>query len=106
MNATVCRKTDVALELDNLVALDEGYETTPIMAITPLLEQPDEEELHTQFEEALCKRVTAFGSRLKYLRDSASLHHRTQRVLIYFCSALSLILLGFDLMGLLVLHMR
>jgi hypothetical protein len=106
MNATASRKTDVDLELANLVALEECYDTTPILAITPLLERPDEEELHTQFEEALYERATAFRSRLKSLRDSAPLRHRTQRVLIYSCSALSLILLGFDLMGLLVLHMR
>jgi hypothetical protein len=106
MNATVCRTTDVDLELDNLVSLDDGYETTPILAITPILQRPDEEELHTQFEEALYERATRFGSRLKCLRDEASAKPNIQRVLIYFCAALSCILLGFDLMGLLVLHMH
>ena len=106
MNATAYRKTDADLELDNLLAPEECYETTPILAIPPLLERSDVEELYTQFEEALYERATTFGSRLQCLRDSAALLHRTQRVLIYACSALSLILLGFDLMGLLVLHMR
>ncbi len=106
MNATVCRTTDVDLELDNLASLDGGYETTPILAITPILHRPDEEELYMQFEEALYKRATGFEDRLKRLRDEASAKPSIQRVLIYFCGALSCILLGFDLMGLLVLHMR
>jgi hypothetical protein len=106
MNATLCRTTDADLELDNPISLDESYQTTPVLAITPLLQRPDEEELHMQFEEALCERATAFGSRLQSLRDETSLNHSVQRILIYFCCALGCMLLGFDLMGLLVLHMR
>ena len=118
MNITVCRTTDVDLELDKLTSLDEGYETTPILAITPIPQRPDEEELHAQFEEALYARINAFGSHLQYLGNKPSSNHNTQRVfisssghnvqrfLIYFCAALSCMSLGFDLMGLLVLHMR
>lgn len=159
MNATLCRTTDADLEFDDLVPIDDGYETTPILAVTPFAQSPDEEELHMQFEEALCERATAFGSCLKCLRDSAwytevpavpllssslavltteplaektnaetspgqsnqiympqtqalqqaaseLLKHSAQRVLIYFCCALIFMLLGFDLMGLLVLHIR
>lgn len=106
MNITHCRTTDVELELDNLIPLDEDYRTTPLLAITPIPQRPDEEELHAQFEEALRKRATTSASRLKRLRGSAPLKANLQRFLIYFCCALSCILLGFDLMGLLVLHMR
>ena len=106
MNITHCRTTDAELVLDNLISLDEDYRTTPILAITPILQRPDEEELYTQFEEALRKRATASRSRLKPSRGTASLNHNAQRVLIYFCCALSCMLFGFDLMGLLVLYMR
>jgi len=106
MNITHCRTTDAELELDNLISLDEDYKTIPIFAITPILQRPDEEELHTQFEEALRKRATASRSLLKRLRGSCALNHKAQRAIIYFCCALNCMLLGFDLMGLLVLHMR
>jgi hypothetical protein len=106
MNITHCRTTNAELALDNLISLDEDYKTTPIFAITPILPRPDEEELYIQFEEALHKRATASGSRLKHPRIIASLNHNVQRVLIYFCCALSCMLLGFDLMGLLILHMH
>ena len=162
MNATLCRTTDVELELSNLVALDESYATAPMVAITPLPQLPDEEELHIQFEEALRERTTAFGSSFNHLRDSAwytdvssisllpsslptpktealselaivetspthtdevyaaymtpiettkqaanvSLSGSVQRILIFCCFALSCMLLGFDVMGLLILHMH
>lgn len=157
MNATVFRTTDAELELNKLASIDEGYETTPILAIAPLPQRPDEEELHTLFEKALDERLTGFGSCLNRLRDSVAYteapkwtlfssrqarptteplsqlsiakicpvyrdqtyslqrqtKHRflsiflktsTQRAIIYFCCALSFMLLGFDLMGLLVLY--
>ncbi len=106
MNITLCRTTDADLELDNLTSLDEVYKTVPVFAITPLTQRPDEEEIYTEFEDALCKRATASKSRWKRLKNSVSLSLRGQRILIYFCCALNCVLLGFDLMGLLVLHMR
>jgi hypothetical protein len=106
MNVTLCRTTDVDLELDNLTSLDESYKTIPVLAITPLTLRTDEEEVYTEFEDALCKRATASRSCWKRLKNSASLSLRGQRILISFCCALNCVLLGFDLMGLLVLHMR
>ena len=157
MNATVFRTTEAELELDKLASIDEGYETTPILAIAPLPPRPDEEELHTLFEKALDERLIRFGSCLNRQRNSVAhtevlkqtlfssrqarptteplsqlaktcpvyrgqtyplqgqtkhkflnifLKKSTQRAIIYFCCALSFTLLGFDLMGLLVLHMR
>jgi hypothetical protein len=106
MNITHCRTTDAELALDNPISLDEDYKTIPIFAITAIPPRPDEEELYAQFEEALRKRATASRSRLKHLRGIASLNHTVQRILIYCCCTLSCILLGFDLMGLLILHMR
>ena len=112
-------------------------------------QQPDEEELHTSFEEAISDRLLALHSRLSRLSDptlaiqgverstdavlstttsirntttpqkvvqrvAASNHvgdvsHPTfawKRITIFACSATMFILLGFDLMGLLVLHMH
>jgi hypothetical protein len=106
MDITHCRTTDADLALDNLISLDEDYKTIPIFAISPNSPRPDEEELHIQFEEALRKRATTSRSRLKHPESTASLNYNVQRVLIYCCFALSCILLGFDLMGLLILHMR
>jgi hypothetical protein len=157
MNATLCRTTDVELELSDLVSLDEVYATAPMVAITPLPQLPDEEELHSQFEAALRERTTAFDSCFNRLRDSSwytevsaisllssplatpkteslaemaiaetsSVHtdqvyatqmqtikqmshglwnRSVQRAFIFCCFALSCMLLGFDVMGLLILH--
>ena len=106
MNMTHCRTTDAELELDNLLSLDEDYKTIPIFAITPIPQRPDEEELHRQFEKALRKRAIASRGFLQRLRGSGALNHKVQRAIIYFCCALNCMLLGFDLMGLLVLHTR
>jgi hypothetical protein len=159
MHAMLCRTTDVELELDNLVSIDDDYKTAPMLAITLLPPLRDEEELHMQFEAALCERITMFDGCLHYVRDAAwyaeassisllssplttltteplsemaiaetsSAHtnqihaphmlitqqkssgfwnHRVQSALIYCCCALSCILLGFDMMGLLILHTR
>lgn len=107
MNITYCRTTDAGIELDDRIPLDEDYRTTPLFAITPIPQRPDEEELHAQFEEALHKRAaTESASRSKHLRGSSQSNLNVQRFLIYFCCALNCVLLGFDLMGLLVLHLR
>ena len=106
MNITHCRTTDVELELDNLISLDEDYTTTPLFTITPILQRPDEEELHMQFEKALQKRIRTSSSHWQRLRRLLALNSHARRVLLHCCCALNCILLGFDLMGLLVLHMR
>ena len=108
---------------------DSLYETTPMPAFGPVFEQPDEEELYTSFEEAISERVLAVNRQLSHL---SSVHRRVgqnvshvecgrssreggalarvgnawQSGVLLLSIALMLVLLGFDLMGLLVLHVH
>lgn len=123
-----CVHTD-ALMVENMNA------TVPMAAVQPAYKPLDEEELHTSFEEAISDRLVALHWRLKPLSTSSlSYTHDTimpstrpsvntpvtqtatcpssrlgniwQRGITCIGLALMLTLLGFDLMGLLVLHMR
>ena len=109
---------------------DSLYMTTPMPAFRPLFQQPDEEELYTSFEEAISDRVLAVNRRLSHLskahsrvrqsvsqvecgrssRESggalARVGNAWQSGVLLMSMALMLVLLGFDLMGLLVLHMH
>jgi hypothetical protein len=110
--------------------LDNMYATMPMSAVQPAYAyaQPDEEELHTSFEQAISDRVTAINGKLRRMASNPStpacaaqahiqarvglmkrhLHSasRRQRRLLFGCLALMLLLTGFDLMGLLVLAMH
>jgi hypothetical protein len=94
----------------------------------PVCEQPDEEELYTSFEEAISDRVLAVNRQLSRLsgahssvRQSVShvecgrssgeiggalalMGNAWQSRVLLISVAVMLVLLGFDLMGLLVLH--
>lgn len=108
---------------------DSLYVTTPMPAFHPLFEQPDEEEVYTSFEEAISERVLAVNRQLSHLsraqsrvRQSVSpveggrssreggalarVGNAWQSGVLLLSLALMLVLLGFDLMGLLVLHMH
>jgi hypothetical protein len=109
---------------------DAQYATTPMPAFRPVFQQPNEEELYTSFEEAISDRVIAVNRRLSHLskahrsvrqsvsrveygrssRESggalARVGNTWQRRVQLISIALMLVLLGFDLMGLLVLHMH
>ncbi len=106
------------------------YATTPMPAFRPVFQQPNEEELHTSFEEAISERVLAVNRRLGHLsrghsRGRQSVSHvecgrssressralarvgkAWQRGVLLMSIALMLVLLGFDLMGLLVLYVH
>lgn len=112
------------------------YATQPIPAIQkPTYQQFDEEELHTSFEEAISDRQLAIHGRLSRLSNSiptaqdAERHTDavfsasawntafaktstpimsivSKRTTIFTCSAIMFVLLGFDLMGLLMLHLH
>lgn len=130
--------------------VEDQFATTPMSVFRPLpshCQQPNEEELHTSFEQAISDRVLAVNQRLSRL--SGSLHplalsqetpipptmaplperddcfsapsvptgiqqsrskgwfgKRWQRNTIFIGFVLSLMLVGFDLMGLLVLSTR
>ncbi|GCE26844.1 hypothetical protein KDA_23280 [Dictyobacter alpinus] len=142
MNATVCRITDLELDVCNHAAtIDDDYGTAPMITVLPKQQPIDEEELlHSCFEEALNDRITGSHNNWHHLSDGSlnsiqrvPVNYATDEIvavtpgtkpltmtdssdtvlisgrhhnLIFVCLALTLILIGFDIMGLLVLSMR
>jgi hypothetical protein len=116
--------------------IEESYATAPMVAVSPVEHHYDEEELHTSFEQAISDRVSVLHGRLSRISaqqpiivsqaatttnsqastteplNMASLTTRAlsgnlrQRGIVLVSLALGFAMLGFDLMGLLVLHMR
>ncbi len=108
---------------------DSLFVTTPMPAFRPVFQRSDEEEVYTSFEEAMSERVLAVNRQLSHLsraqsrvRQSVSqveggrssreggalarVGNAWQRGVLLLSLALMLVLLGFDLMGLLVLHVH
>ncbi len=136
MKGTLCSTTtDYALDTYDMEKLADRYATEPMSALSISLRHPDDEMLHTSFEHAISDRVEALHKRLSRLTTSpltetlrerttdtlgntislmtiqpatatASLRQSWRRRIIYSCLALIFTLLGFDLMGLLVIHMH
>ena len=133
MHCTVCSPDEsvdntYAVSPDLVSIGDALYATTPMPAFHPVFQQSDEEELYTSFEEAISDRVLAVKRQLSRLsgahsrvrqsvsqvecgvssRESggalASVGNAWQSGVLLISVALMLILLGFDLMGLMVLH--
>ena len=112
--------------------LDKMYATMPVVAIQPVSAYgvsapPDVEELYTSFEQAISDRVMAINGKLRHMASNSHpatpacatkgdiqarvgmvkpLLHITRRCLLFGCLALMLLLIGFDLMGLLMLSMH
>lgn len=113
--------------------LEEQYfATVPMLAISParLRQRELEEELHTSFEEAISERAARVSARLRRLSTTTALTRAepetdalpaTRRFSVTpllrfwrehrdairrFCLGLGLFLIGFDLMGLLVMLAR
>ena len=111
-----------------LAGLLEGsdFATVPMLVVKPASTRKyeDEEELYTSFEEAISERVARVSRQLERLSTSGSLpalasapsvktvspkmlrcprFWRARRAITLACLGLSLLLAGFDLMGLLVL---
>ena len=128
MNCTLSMATDA-------LAVEESYVTAPMPVVRVADQLFDEEALHTSFEESLSERQRALQWRQSLLSDaslrslqctdaldqsclssielSASTHAglssrpRTwRRRLIFTGLALICVMIGFDLMGLLVLHLH
>jgi len=98
--------------------------------VRPTDTQPNEEELHTSFEEAISDRVLAVNRQLRHLSNPltdclvvqsstntpvkvqnllARLKrpgYASRQALLYVAISLMLVMVGFDLMGLLVLQTR
>lgn len=125
--------TDIDLQACADGSQEESYATAPLTAFPVLFQQPDEEELYTSFEAAISDRLLALHNRWSRLSDPALLmssrpryHYagtsfmttplppvsplsttrpmrRWRQRLLYASLALLFTLLGFDLMGLLIL---
>ncbi len=118
-----------AVSTDMASTGDYLFVTTPMPAFRPLFQQPDEEEVYTSFEEAMSERVFAVNRQLSHLsrahsrvlqsvshvecgRSSreggalARVGNAWQNGVLLLSLALMLVLLGFDLMGLFVLHVH
>ncbi len=134
MNAILCRTTDVELASCELSSLEESYATAPLAAVVPLPQLLSDEELHTQFEKAIGNRLLAVSQRLSLLSTSTAhvsaaskskqssalvqaedsisalsssfLREKLRPIVLLSCFAVMFLLLGFDLMGFLVLHAR
>lgn len=135
MNCTLWRSVDTdAAEFDEkfvqevITDIESAYATVPTAAVKPAFQRADEEELHTSFEEAISDRLLALHPRLDRISQLLSSAHDNdtvecqsvqvqskqhgfflnvqQRITIFACFALMFMLTGFDLMGMLVLHMH
>jgi hypothetical protein len=121
---------DIFCNTNETVIPEDLYATTPLVVVRPTYTLPNEEELHTSFEEAISDRVLAVNRQLRHLSNPLtdcmvvksptysplkvqSLLARLKRpgytsrkALYYMAIALMLVMVGFDLMGLLVLQTR
>jgi hypothetical protein len=131
MNNMVCHPAEsepaIRCMTVETTALEDLYSTTPLKIIGSLYRQPDEDELHSAFEEAISERVFAFQkqrltisnqsidsvSSLPSIQTDVSLpvratehpvlSHGKQVIILLMAIAFMLLLIGFDLMGLLIL---
>lgn len=133
MNSILCSSADTELDIRRITAdmpaPEDMYATAPMALLQPAYRQTDE-ELHTSFEEAISDRVLAVNRQLQRLSGtltstrqvqpqtsswlkkqvlalrSSSFEKAWPKGILFAASALILLMAGFDLMGLLVLHMR
>jgi hypothetical protein len=134
MNSILCSSTDTELDIRritaNMPAPEDMYATAPMALLRPAYRQSDEEELHTSFEEAISDRVLAVNRQLQRLSGALTSTRQVQpqtgswlkkqvlalhsssfekvcpKGILFAALALLLLMVGFDLMGLLVLHMH
>ena len=59
---------------DSSVA-EDTFATQPLIAIQPAFQQPDEEELHTSFEQAISDRLIAVNRQLSLISGPLVLDH-------------------------------
>ena len=134
MNITLYNPSDTELDIHYLAvatALPEDmYATSPMAVVRTSYWQPTEEELHSSFEEAISDRVLAVNRQLKRLSCTLTsdlaiqsqtdttvtqrslvahlmlLERAWQRGILDIALAFLLVMVGFDLMGLLVLRLH
>lgn len=134
MNSVLSRTADIELDNYNTAfgfesdPTTDDYATAPMMAIRPLFLREDEEEVHTSFEQAISGRLEELHDRLNRISNPSISAYKVQcnteslppkkgfslpvfsqkthqRVLVG-CFGLACMMAGFDLMGLLVLHLH
>jgi hypothetical protein len=118
---------DIRCMTTETAASEDMYSTTPLIVMRSTYRQPNEDELHSSFEEAISDRVFALNKQLRHLSvpliknvsvqssmriqvklQSNPTHFTllrpgSQQVVLLITIAFMLIMVGFDLMGLLVL---
>ena len=111
-------------------ATEDIYSTTPLTITRSLYRQSNEEELHSSFEEAISDRVLVLNRQLRRLSIPltenlsvqspsssvvkmqglsarlTSLGRASRQTMLSLAIAFMLVMVGFDIMGLLVLHMQ
>jgi hypothetical protein len=126
---------DLFMRGDSTLLMNNIYATIPMIAVEaqfafsrPVCPDTGEEELHTSFEQAISDRLLALNSRLQRITRSTdpafappslwlqtqadpARHARARRLhwqhpLLLASLALMFLLLGFDVMGLLVLYLH
>jgi hypothetical protein len=109
---------------------DKAYATMPMAAVMTICQTSEEENLFTSFESAISERASTLHGRLssqrvghavaalyrddcckhatsvQQTRALSPTHKKWQSCIILVALALSFTMLGFDLMGLLVLYAR
>ena len=118
---------DIRCMTTETATLEDKYSTTPLIMMRSIYRQSNEEELHSSFEEAISDRVQAVNRQLRRLsvplRENLSIQSPSSSVVKMQCLsayltslgqasrlamlriaiAFMLVMVGFDLMGLLVL---
>ena len=118
---------DIRCMTTETTASEDIYSTTPLIAIRSIYRQSNEDELHSSFEEAISDRVYALNKQLRRLYvplidnvpvqssmyphvelPAKPAHFRllrpgTRQIMLLITIAFMLIMVGFDVMGLLIL---
>ena len=118
---------DIRCMTTETATLEDKYSTTPLIMMRSIYRQSNEEELHSSFEEAISDRVFALNKQLRHLsvplianvsaqssmcaevklQSSPTrftlLRPGSRQIMLLIAIAFMLIMVGFNLMGLLVL---
>jgi hypothetical protein len=134
MNSLVYNPAETELDIRCMTtdtgATEDIYSTTPMPITRSLYRQSNEEELHSSFEKAISDRVLVLNRQLRRLSIPltenlsvqtpsstvvkmpsltarlTSLGRASRQAMLSLAIAFMLVMVGFDLMGLLVLYMR
>ena len=118
---------DIRCMTTETAASEDMYSTTPLIVMRSMYRRPNEDELHSSFEEAISDRVFALNKQLRHLSvplienvslqssmrpqvkiQSKPIHFTllgpdSRQVMLLLIIAFMLIMVGFDLMGLIIL---